>query len=57
MNRHNVWIPNELWNRAEKAARLASVDEDEKITVSELIRRGLRRELAEIEERHSDEDE
>lgn len=56
MNRHNVWIPNDLWNRAERAARLESVEQDENVTVSQLLRRGLERVLQDIEERHSNDE-
>lgn len=50
MSRHNVWIPDQLWDRAQAAARRQSVAEGENISVSELIRRGLVSEIREIEE-------
>lgn len=49
MSRHNVWIPDDLWDRAQDAARLQSVEEDEDVSVSELIRRGLISEIRAIE--------
>lgn len=44
--RHNIWIPEDLWRRAERAARLASVQEDQRVSVAELVRRGLEVEIA-----------
>lgn len=49
MSRHNVWIPDDLWERAQEAARLQSVREGEQVSVSELIRRSLQAKLSEIE--------
>ena len=44
--RHNIWIHGDLWRRAERAARLASVQEDQRVSVAELVRRGLELEIA-----------
>jgi hypothetical protein len=43
--RHNVWIPDELWERAEELARRLSYEMGDQISVSELIRRGLEHQL------------
>ncbi len=44
--RHNIWIPEELWRKAERTALLASVEEDQRVSVAELVRRGLEMEIA-----------
>ena len=44
--RHNIWIHQDLWRKAERAARLASVEEDRRVSVAELVRRGLETEIA-----------
>lgn len=51
MGRHNVWIPEELWERASTVARKLSVEEDQQVSVSELIRRGLTEEIEAYERR------
>ena len=45
MRRH-VWIDDDLWKRAQRAALLASVEEDQRVSVAELIRRGLEEQVA-----------
>ena len=45
MARHNVWIPDELWQRAEELARRLSYEMGDQVSVSELIRRGLEHQL------------
>ena len=57
MARHNVWIPDELWERAQDAARRISVREGDDISVSELIRRGLHREISASGREDDDKDE
>lgn len=44
--RHNIWIHQDLWQRAERAARLASLQEDQRVSVAELVRRGLEVQIA-----------
>lgn len=51
MKQRSVKIGEELWSRAKQAARIASVDEGQDVTVSDLIRRGLRAECAKIKNR------
>ena len=41
MSRHNVWIPDRLWEQAQETARRQSLREGQDVSVSELIRRGL----------------
>ena len=49
MSRHNIWIRPELWERATKASLVASVQEGERVSVAELIRRGLESQVAQYE--------
>lgn len=51
MSRHNVWIPDDLWVRAERAAYRLSLLTGERVTVSELIRRGLEQAIRSAESR------
>ena len=49
MARHNVWIPDELWQRAEELARRLSLEMGDQVSVSELIRRGLEHQLEAVD--------
>lgn len=51
MERHSVLIPPDLWDRAERATMLYGLLEGGRTSVSELIRRGLREQIKDIEER------
>ena len=44
--RHNIWIRPELWKRAEQASLLVSVQEGQRVSVAELVRRGLEEQVA-----------
>ena len=50
--RHNVWVWQELWVRAEQVARAESFYSGTRVTVSELIRRGLEKEVRRLEAKH-----
>lgn len=50
MARHNVWIPDELWQRAEELARRLSFEMGDQVSVSELIRRGLEHQLEVVDQ-------
>ena len=39
--RRTIWIPEALWARGKRAALKVSYETDERITISELLRRGL----------------
>ena len=44
------YCPDDLWERAHRAARVLSVKQDKNVSVSDLIRRGLERETEEGEQ-------
>lgn len=48
MKQRNFFCPDELWEDADKAARLASLREGENVSRSHLLRRGLRNEVERI---------
>jgi hypothetical protein len=54
MNRRSVWVAPDLWARAQKAALAESYRTAARVTVAELVRRGLEREVAAIERREVD---
>jgi hypothetical protein len=43
--RRTIWIPEELWARGQRAALKISYEGGEKVTISELIRRGLEQQI------------
>lgn len=47
--KRSIRIPDSLWSRAESAARKAAMLEDQRVSVSDLIRRGLREQVQQIE--------
>jgi hypothetical protein len=51
MSRHNVWIPDDLWVRAERASHRLSLLTGWRISVSELIRRGLEGQVQSVQRR------
>lgn len=49
MTRRNVHIPDDLWARAEEAARALGERSGLRVTVSDLVRRGLEAEVERVE--------
>lgn len=49
MKQYTFKAPEKLWQRAKQAARIASVEQGEDVSVSDLIRRGLREQCERIE--------
>lgn len=48
MTRRTVYVPDDLWARAEEAARALADETGLRVTVSDLVRRGLEREIERI---------
>ncbi len=46
--RRTIWIPEELWARGRRAAIKLSYETEERVTLSELIRRGLEDQISAI---------
>ncbi len=44
--RRTIWIPQELWDSAITAALSVSLQEGRRVSVAELIRRGLEQQIA-----------
>lgn len=43
--RRNLWIPDELWERAKQAAREQGVRENRDVSLSDWIREAIRQQL------------
>lgn len=46
--RRTVWVPEPLWARGQRAAIKLSYTSGERVTISELIRRGLKDQISAI---------
>lgn len=46
--RRTVWMSDELWRKVSQASNLLSLETGDDISKGEIVRRGIRREVAEV---------